>query len=141
MDYSMLDQQYNQLQQQTQNNLQALQQVAGRVSAMAPDNLTGREINMELRSLAMNLQQQQQNVGMMLQQMAQRIQQLEMQMQGMGQPAGMNPNMGQQRSWNAPMQGQPGMGGGFLGNVMTGLGLGAGFAVADNIVDDIFDSF
>jgi len=24
---------------------------------------------------------------------------------------------------------------------MTGLGLGAGFAVADNIVDDIFDSF
>ena len=141
MDYSMLDQQYNQLQQQTQNNLQAVQQVAGRVSAMSPDNMTGREINMELRSLAMNLQQQQQNVGMMLQQMAQRIQQLEMQMQGMGQPAGMNPNMGQQRSWNAPMQGQPGMGGGFLGNVMTGLGLGAGFAVADNIVDDIFDSF
>ena len=132
MDYSMLDQQYNQLQQQTQNNLQALQQVAGRVSAMAPDNMTGREINMELRSLAMNLQQQQQNVGMMLQQMAQRIQQLEMQTQGMGQ---------QQRPWNAPMQGQPGMGSGFLGNVMTGLGLGAGFAVADNIVDDIFDSF
>ena len=77
MDYSMLDQQYNQLQQQTQNNLQALQQVAGRVNAMAPDNITGREISMELRGLAMNLQQQQQNVGLMLQQMAQHIQQLE----------------------------------------------------------------
>lgn len=137
MDYSMLDQQYNQLQQQTQNNLQALQQVAGRVSAMAPDNMTGREISMELRGLAMNLQQQQQNVGMMLQQMAQHIQQLEMQMQQSLGQSGVNPNMGQ-RPWNAPMQG---MGGGFLGNVMTGLGLGAGFAVADNIVDDIFDSF
>ncbi|WP_414039123.1 hypothetical protein ACJU26_07770 [Acidithiobacillus sp. M4-SHS-6] len=134
MDYTMLEQQYNQLQQQTQNNLQALQQIAGRVSSLAPDNMTTREITLELRGLAMNLQQQQQNVGMMLQQMAQRIQQLEMQMQGM------NPNM-QQRPWNAPMQGQPGMGSGFLGNVMTGLGLGAGFAVADNIVDDIFDSF
>lgn len=139
MDYTMLDQQYNQLQQQTQNNLQALQQVAGRVNSLAPDNITAREINMELRGLAMNLQQQQQSIGMMMQQMAQRIQQLEMQMQGMNQQ-GMNPNM-QQRPWNAPVQGQPGMGSGFLGNVMTGLGLGAGFAVADNIVDDIFDSF
>jgi tetrahydromethanopterin S-methyltransferase subunit B len=101
--------------------------------------MTAREINMELRGLAMNLQQQQQSIGMMMQQLAQRIQQMEMQLQSMGQ-AGMNPNM-QQRPWNTPMQGQQGMGSGFLGNVVTGLGLGAGFAVADNIVDDIFDSF
>ncbi|MCE5419361.1 MULTISPECIES: hypothetical protein [Acidithiobacillus] len=138
MDYQVLDQQYNQLQQQTQNNIQALQQVAQRVQAVVPDNTTARELILDLRNLAMNLQQQQQSTAMMLQQLSMRIQQLEMQLQSMGQ-TGVNPNVMGQRAWNQPMQ--PGMGSSFLGNVATGLGLGAGFGIAENVVDDIFNSF
>ncbi|MCE5387863.1 MAG: hypothetical protein K0041_04700 [Acidithiobacillus sp.] len=137
MDYQIFDQQYNQVAQATQNNLQSLQQVAQKVQAAIPDNTTARELILDLRNVAMNLQSQQQNINMLLQQMGQRIQQLEMQLQQMGQP-GMNPAAYQQRPWNAPA---PGMGGGFMGNVMTGLGLGAGFAVAENVVDDIFNMF
>ncbi|WP_348550283.1 hypothetical protein [Acidithiobacillus sp.] len=138
MDYQMFDQQYNQIAQATQNNIQGLQQVAQKVQATVPDSTQARDLILELRNMAMNLQGQQQNVNFLLQQMGQRIQQLEMQMQQMGGQPGVNPNMAQ-RPWNAPAQG--GMGSGFMGNVMTGLGLGAGFAVADNIVDDIFNMF
>ncbi|MCE5394292.1 MAG: hypothetical protein JJ693_06855 [Acidithiobacillus sp.] len=137
MDYQVFDQQYNQVAQATQNNLQSLQQVAQKVQAAIPDNTTARELILDLRNVAMNIQSQQQNINMLLQQMGQRIQQLEMQLQQMGQP-GMNPAAYQQRPWNTPA---PGMGGGFMGNVMTGLGLGAGFAVAENVVDDIFNMF
>ncbi|MHB1202472.1 MAG: hypothetical protein ACYCZC_04935 [Acidithiobacillus sp.] len=137
MDYQMLEQQYNQLQQQGQNNIQTLQQLAGRIRALAPDDLAARELTMDLRGLAMSLQQQNQSIALMMQQMAQRLQQMEMQMQSMGQ-GGMNPGM-QQRPWGNPAG--PGMGSGLMGSVVTGLGLGAGFAVADNIVNDIFDAF
>ncbi len=137
MDYQIFDQQYNQIAQTTQNNLQGLQQLAQKMQGAIPDQMAAREMILDLRNVAMNLQSQQQNINMLLQQMGQRIQQLEMQLQQMGQP-GMNPNGSGQRAWNAPGQG---MGGGFMGNVMTGLGLGAGFAVADNIVDDIFNLF
>ncbi|MCE5360580.1 hypothetical protein [Candidatus Igneacidithiobacillus taiwanensis] len=137
MDYQVFDQQYNQIAQATQNNIQGLQQVAQKLQTAVPDSVVARELILDLRNMAMNLQSQQQNINFLLQQMGQRIQQLEMQMQqAAGQP-GMNPAMAQ-RPWNAPAQG---MGSGFMGNVMTGLGLGAGFAVADNIVDDIFNMF
>ncbi len=138
MDYQIFDQQYNQIAQTTQNNIQGLQQLAQKMQGVIPDQMAARDLILDLRNAAMNLQSQQQNINMLLQQMGQRIQQLEMQLQQMGQP-GMNPNVSGQRAWNAPSQGMGG--GGFMGNVMTGLGLGAGFAVADNIVDDIFNLF
>lgn len=139
MDYTLLDQQYNQMQQQTQSNLNTLQQVSGKISSLTSDSITAREINMDLRGIAISLQQQQQSLSMLLQTMSQRIQQLEMQVQGMNQQGVGSAT--QQRAWNTSPQSQPNTGSGFLGNVMTGLGLGVGFSVADNIVDDIFDEF
>ena len=65
----------------------------------------------------------------MIQQMGQYIQQLESQLasptQGAFQP----------RGWS---QGAPASGG-FLSNVASGLGLGAGFGVGEELVESIFD--
>ena len=65
-----------------------------------------------------------------MQQMAQYIQMLEQQMQS-SQPAM------QARGWAGNGFG----GGGFMGNLVTGLGLGAGMGVAENLVNDIFSGF
>lgn len=135
MDYQMAEQQFSQFQTQSQNTIQQLQQLAQKMRAAAPDESTGREWAMDLRELAMAIQQQNQTITMLLQQMGQYIRQLESQQAAVGQNT---PNMAQpNRGWANP----GGFGGGFLGSMATGLGLGAGFAVADNIVDDIFNLF
>lgn len=127
MDYTMAEQQITQAQQQSQAVMEKMQGFAQKLSSQAPDQTTGREWAMDLREIAMSIQMQNQSTMMLLQQMGQYIHTLENELNT--HPA---PSI-QPRGWSS--------GNGFLGNLTTGLGLGAGFAVAEDVVNDIFNQF
>ena len=133
MDFQQAENQLAVVQQQNQATMQKLQALAQKLAAAAPDPTTGREWAMDLREVAMAIQGQAQNTTLLIQQMAQYIQQLE------GALA-THPNAPMQPTGWANQQSQAG-GGGFLGSLVGGLGMGAGFAAADNIVNDLFDLF
>ena len=127
MDISQAQQQLSQVQQQAQGTTEKIQALAQKLRSQAPDPNLGREWAMDLREIAMNIQQQNQNTMMMLQQMGQYIQTLESELRTHPSPSV------QPRGW--------GGGGGFLSNLTAGLGMGAGFAVADDVVNDLFNAF
>lgn len=132
MDYASAENQIVQVEQQGQSALQQMQAVAQKLRGAAPDEATGREWAMDLREIALSIQQQNQSVVALVNQMAEYIKTLEGQLQSHPNPAV------QPRGWGA----QPGMsGGGFWGNVTSGLGMGAGFAVASDVVNDLFSMF
>ncbi len=116
MDYQVAQQQTAQMQQQLQTLAQQLQTLAGKIQAGA-------------RGIAGFGQSTQ----LMLQQMAQYIQGLEAQLQSHPQPT-LAP-----RGWmQAPAFGG---GGGFFGTMLSGLGLGAGLGIGQDLVNDIFRAF
>lgn len=131
MDYASAENQVMQVQQQSQTIVQGMQALAQKLRAAAPDETTGREWAMDLREIAMSVQNQSQATAMLVNQMADYIRTLETQLQ-----THPNPTV-QPRGW----VGAPGAGGGFLGSMASGLGLGAGFAVASDVVNDIFSMF
>lgn len=133
MDYSVAEQQMTQTQQQSQAVIGKMQEFAQKLRSAAPDETTGREWAMDLREIAMGIQQQNQSTMMLLQQMGQYIHTLENELTT--HPA---PSI-QPRGWGTG--GGWGTGSGFLGNLTTGLGLGAGFAAAEDVVNDIFNQF
>lgn len=133
MDYSVAEQQITQAQQQSQAVIGKMQEFAQKLRSQAPDDTTGREWAMDLREIAMGIQQQNQTALMLLQQMGQYIHTLENELDTHPAPSV------QPRGWGAG--GAWGTGGGFLGNLTTGLGLGTGFAVAEDVVNDIFNQF
>ncbi|AOU97500.1 hypothetical protein BI364_05495 [Acidihalobacter yilgarnensis] len=131
MDYSAAEQQISQLQIQSQDVMQQMQAVAQKLPQVVPDATSSRELAMDLREIAMGFKQQQQQVMLVLQQMGQHIQELENAMNSHPNPPV------QTRGW-----GMGGMGGGgFLGTLTTGLGLGAGMAVGEDLVGDVFNLF
>lgn len=132
MNYESAENQIAQVQQQSQTVLQNMQALAQKLRSAAPDEATGREWSMDLREIAMSIQSQNQMLQMLVGQMAQYIHTLEGELQ-----THPNPSV-QPRGWaSAPAR----SGGGFLGNLTTGLGLGAGFAVAEDAVNDLFNLF
>ena len=133
MDYQQAENQLTVVQQQNQATLQKLQALVQKFAAAAPDPTTGREWTMDLREIAMMMQNQAQNTTTLIQQMAQYIQQLE------GTLA-THPNAPMQPTGWANQSPQA-SGGGFMGSLMSGLGMGAGFAVADDVVGDLFNLF
>lgn len=133
MDYSVAEQQVSQVQQQSQALIDKMQGFAQKLRSKAPDDTTGREWAMDLREIAMAVQQQNQSAMMLMQQMGQYIHTLENELNT--HPA---PSI-QPRGWG--MGGGWGSGGGFLGNLTAGLGMGAGFAAAEDVVNDIFNQF
>lgn len=132
MDYASAENQIVQVEQQSQTTLQNMQALAQKLRSAAPDETTGREWAMDLREIAMSVQQQNQSVVTMVNQMAEYIHTLEGQLQS--HP---NPTV-QPRGWAG---GSAMSGGGFWGNVTSGLGMGAGFAVASDVVGDLFNMF
>lgn len=133
MDYQLAQQQTAQMQQQMQGLAQQLQALATKISANAKDAASARELNMDLREIGMSIAGFGQSTQLMLQQMAQYIQGLEAQLQSHPQPTL------QPRGWmQAPAFGS---GGGFFGTMLSGLGLGAGMGIGEDLVNDIFRAF
>lgn len=128
MDYNAAEQQISQLQSQSKDVIQHMQQVTKKLSQAIDDPATGREIEMDMREIALGFKQQQQQMMFLLQQMGQHIQELEN-----GMNSHPNPPV-QTRGWGMS-------GGGFLSTLTTGLGLGAGMAVGEDLVDDVFNLF
>ena len=129
MDYQMAEQQASQLRQQSQGILQQTQALGQRLRTEAKDEATGRDLAMDLREIAMATQSYNQSVLLLIQGMAQYIQQLEQQAQT------------HPLSNFRPMGWSQAGGSGFLGSLVSGLGLGAGFGLAEDVVNDIFNSF
>jgi hypothetical protein len=130
MDYASAENQIVQVEQQGRTTLQKMQTLAQKLRSSATDETTGREQAMDLREIALAVQQQNQSVVTLVDQMAEYIKTLEGQLQS--HP---NPTV-QPRGWGnrSPMSG-----GGFWGSITSGLGMGAGFAVADDVVGGLFN--
>ncbi|MDA8360461.1 MAG: hypothetical protein M0Z44_00445 [Gammaproteobacteria bacterium] len=130
MDYQQAQGQLTQVQQQSQLVMQKVQALAQKLSAAAPDATTGREWAMDLREMAMAIQAQTQQTTMLISQMADYIGRLENEMATHPAPTVQPTGWANQSA-----------GGGFMGALTSGLGMGAGFAVADDLVGDLFNLF
>jgi len=135
MDIQTVDQQYNQLQQEAQQVIQGIQTLAQKLKA-ASDNgdPNAREYLLDLRELAINIQQEQQQVMNVLQAVHQAMQS---QSQTGWQPG--YPQM-PQTSYGQP---QPQQGSGFLSEFLnSGFGraieMGVGFGIGDDLINSIF---
>ena len=130
MDFNSANGQLAQVQQQSQAVMQNVQTLAQKLTAAAPDPTTGREWAMDLREIALAIQNQNQNVTALLNQMADYIRNLEQQLTTHPSPT-MQP-----QGWANSIGS-----GGFLGTVTSGLGLGAGLAVGEDLVNGLFNMF
>lgn len=130
MDYQSAESQAIQLQQQANQVTQRLKDVADKLQAKIPDPNLSRELMLDLREVAIAMQQQNQSAVAIIQQMAQYIHALESNLASVPQASF------QPRGWYT--QPYSSNSGGFWGNVTSGLGLGAGFGIGETIVDDIF---
>ena len=128
MDYSNAQNQVVQVEQQSQTLIQNIQTLAQKLKSAAPDEATGREWSMDLREIALTVQSENQMLAALVTQMGQYIQTLEAQLQTHPSPTV------QPRGWMSSG------GGGFLGNLTAGLGMGAGFGLAEDAINGIFNA-
>lgn len=131
MDYTDATNQIAQIEQQTQQLAQQFQSLGQTLNSKAPDPATGKEWLLDLKQIAINVQSQNQQLAGMVNQMAEHIRNLEQQLD-----THPNPTM-QARGWGNQMAPR---GGGFWGNVTSGLGMGAGFGVANALIGGIFNA-
>ncbi|HTW36955.1 MAG TPA: hypothetical protein VMD49_00120 [Steroidobacteraceae bacterium] len=132
MDYQTAETQAAQLQTLANQTAQELKQLAEKLQSKVTDPSLSRELLLDLREAALAIQQQNQSALTLVEQMAQYIHVLESHLNTVPQASF------QTRGWAA----QPyyGSSGGFMGNVMSGLGLGAGFGLASDLVGSIFNA-
>jgi len=130
MDYQSAENQIAQVEQQAQGVMQQAQALGQKLQAAAPDPATGREWVMDLKELLLAFQAQHQQMVGMVNQMAEHIQALEQDMQTHPAPTV------QSRGW----AGQATARNGLWGNVTSGLGMGAGFAVANDLIGSLFNA-
>ena len=137
MDYQTAENQALQLQQQANQVGQGVKALAEKLQSKITDPNLARELMLDLREAAMAIQQQNQSALLLIQQMAEYIHSLETHVdqtqQQMAQP------VYQTRGWAS--QPYAGSGGGFMSNVVSGLGMGAGFGLASDLVSSIFNAF
>ncbi len=135
MDYQTAETQAVQLQNQANQVGQELKDLADKLQAKVTDPAISRELMLDLREAVLAIQQQNQSALMLIQQMAEYIHVLESHVSSMPQ---MPQQSFQTRGWAAqPYYGRTG---GFMGNVMSGLGMGAGFGLASDLVSSIFNA-
>ena len=146
MDVQTIDQQYQQLQGQSQQTAQALQLLGGKLQAAAQGgDQQAREWLLDLRELALAFRSEQDQVSNLLQALHGFVAN-EAQMQSQ-----MAPPPPQQQGWGqaAYQQSQPGyappqqQAGGMLGGFLnSGFGraieMGAGFGIGDDLINKIF---
>lgn len=133
MDYQTAENQALQLQQQADQVGQGVKALADKLQSQVTDPNLSRELILDLRETALSIQRQNQSALMLIQQMAEYIHSLETHVESQPQPTY------QTRGWAA--QPYAGTGGGFMSNVMSGLGMGAGFGLASDLVSGIFNAF
>ncbi|HWF97912.1 MAG TPA: hypothetical protein VN691_01900 [Steroidobacteraceae bacterium] len=140
MDYQTAENQAIQLQQQADQVGQGVKALAEKLQAKVTDQMLARELMLDLKETALAIQRQNQSALMLIQQMAEYIHSLETHVNSVNslpqQPA--YPAY-QTRGWAA--QPYAGRGGGFMSNVMSGLGMGAGFGLASDLVSSIFNAW
>ena len=123
MDYQTAVQQIQQVQQQAQDTVSKIQALAQKIAANISDKNTARDLVMDLREVGLGVQQEQQQAMTVLQQLGQYIQTLEGELNT-------HPTTNvQPRGW--------GGGGGFLSNLTSGLAMGAGFGLADDLIGSL----
>ncbi|MBB5374372.1 hypothetical protein [Acidocella aromatica] len=148
MDIQTVNNQYGQLQTQTQQTVGELQSLAQKMQAAAQaGNMDAREWLLDLKSIALAIRAEQNQVANLLQSVQNML---------------ANQSQGQQSPWGGPQQGypqqpmppqgypQPGYGypqqpqqGGIFGSFLnSGFGraleMGAGFGIGEEIIDKIF---
>jgi len=139
MNLQIVEQQYQQLQSEAQGVSQAIQALATKMQQGAEKNPDSREWMLDLKQLALNIQQEQMQVMSLMQAMHQAVQND----MGMQQPGGgqqWQPGYPQTPQAGYPNQGQ---GGGFLSSLEhSGFGqalmMGAGFGIGDDLINSIF---
>jgi tetrahydromethanopterin S-methyltransferase subunit B len=137
VDYQTAENQAIQLQQQADQVGQSIKALAEKLQSKISDPTLSRELMLDLREAALAIQRQNQSALMLIQQMAEYIHSLETHVNSLPQqPAyAAYPT----RGWAA--QPYAGTGGGFMSNVMSGLGMGAGFGLASDLVSSIFNAW
>jgi hypothetical protein len=142
LDYQTAESQAVQLQQQANQVSQKLKELADRLQAKVTDPTLSRELMLDLREAAIAIQQQNQSSLMLIQQMAQYIHALESNLAAVQPQVPMQPRGWAAQPWGAPnyptYQAYPTATSGFMGNLASGLGLGAGFGLGEDLVDSIF---
>ena len=133
MDYQTAENQAVQLQQQADQVGQGVKALAEKLQAKVGDPMLARELMLDLKETALAIQRQNQSALMLIQQMAEYIHSLETHVNSLPQPTY------QTRGWAT--QPYAGGGGGFMSNVMSGVGLGAGFGLASDLVSSIFNAW
>ena len=149
MDPETVDQNYAQLQQQAQQTVAQIQTLAGKLqSAAAAGDQNAREWMLDLKEIALGIQQEQGQVSLLLQSIHSMV---DNHVQTMGQPGYQQPGYqpGYQSQYQQPGYQQPGyqqyqqgsggmlqqfLGGGFGRAIVTG----AGFGIGDDIIKAIF---
>jgi hypothetical protein len=152
VDPQTVDQNYAQLQQQGQQTAALIQTLAGKLqAAAAAGDMNAREWMLDLKEVALGVQQEEGQVSLLLQSIHSMV---DNHVQSSGQPGyqqqGYQPQPGyQQQGYQQPQQGyQQGgmMGGGGGGMLQSFLGggfgraivTGAGFGIGDDIINKIF---
>lgn len=137
MDYQTAENQIAQLQQQAGQVSQGFKTLVDKLQSRISDPNLARELTLDLREAAMAVQQQNQSTLMLIEQMAQYIHTLENHASSVAATVPQVPQANfQPRGWQSPSFG----GGGFMSNVMSGLGFGAGFGLADDLIGSLFNN-
>ena len=148
MDPQTVDQNYAQLQQQAQQTAAQIQTLAGKLqAAAAAGDPNAREWMLDLKEIALGVQQEQGQVSLLLQSIHSMV---DNHVQGMGQPqyqqSGYQQPQYQQPQYQQPQYQQPQYqqgAGGMLQQFLSGgfgraIVTGAGFGIGDDIINSIF---
>ncbi len=139
MDIQTIDQQYNQMQTASQQVIQEIKDLAAKLQAeQGNGNPNAREWLLDLKEVALAIQQQQQQTANLLQAIHGFVAN---QNQAYGQPGYPQPSYGQP-VMGTPMQPQGGLGGALGGFLNSGFGraveMGLGFGLGDDLINRIF---
>lgn len=137
MDVETIDQEYQQLQQESGQLTQAIQEFAGKLqSAGNAGDAQAKEWILDLKGIALQIQQEQ----LQMQALLQALHGFAVNNLPQQAPAQYQAPM---PVASAPAQGggilSRFMGGGFGQSMVSGMGMGAGFGIADSVISSIFN--
>jgi hypothetical protein len=144
MDIQSIDREYDALQTQSQQTIQALQTLGGKLqTASQSGNQDAREWLLDLRELALSFQSEQNRMNNLLQALhgliASQQQSAPVYQQPAPQPSSVwNAAPAPQQPAYEPQPAQGGFGGFLNSSLGRGLAMGAGFGIADDLIKDIF---